>query len=159
MSPKKILSLQSMMSVQLMSTCSWKKRRLMVFLLLLVVSFPTIAAAGSAFSRPQTQHLLDRRYQDHKPSLWTRFKKDPIVLQQPSPTNTALLRLRGGGVGGIVLTILRTAMKNPVLILRKSTNHAGYYIHEMSHSLYTCSLVLPIFSKCMPYSPRGRHGL
>ena len=34
-------------------------------------------------------------------------------------TSSPLLKLRGGGVGGIVLTLLRAAIRNPILIMRK----------------------------------------
>lgn len=34
-----------------------------------------------------------------------------------SRSQTACLQLRGGGVAGVIVTLLRTAVKNPVLIL------------------------------------------
>jgi hypothetical protein len=52
--------------------------------------------------------------------------------RRPASPNTALrssLTLRGGGVGGIFVTLLKTVMRNPILILCKFD--IGFYLVQV----------------------------
>ena len=136
--------------------CSLRKRRdgstVLVFLVVLVFFFSVAAARPSALASTTdaihakttiptatTFHYLCQTCFSNTVS----HPEEGVLLPKGSPASklTVLLQVRGGSVGGVAVTLLKTAIRNPILILRKSKVFLVRYTHSI---YYNCAFLIPL---------------
>ena len=93
--------------------------RLAAFLLLIVVAAPSLFVDASTPRYPRHQVSQWNQHGVTHHSVISNYPSYDAPFKPPAAHTTAVLQLRGGGIGGIVMTVLRTAIRNPILILRK----------------------------------------